>query len=206
MPPPSPPPPPPPPPANQVQIDVNDTPDKSDNVTLFNPPFLAQPYTQTIPAKVTNLSDSTQTIQLSVSSTGTGAATLSQNTVILPAGASTEVTITPQDDSSAPNDVHIIATVGGTQVAEDDMTVATVTVASIMDDGTELPGRVRNPDTPAAMRDRIPPRVDTPIHVDVRPDLSGSGQHVTLAVNNQDNNNGTVTLNGAATADITSSH
>ena len=55
------------------------------------------------------------------------------------------------------------------------------------------------------MRDRIPPRVDTPIYVDVSPNLAGSGQYVTFDVINQDMYHGTVTINGIDTARITSS-
>ena len=66
---------------------------------------------------------------------------------------------------------------------------------------------IRRLDTPAAMPDCIAgPHERHAIYVDVKPDLVGSGQFVTLAVNNQNNDsNGSVTLNGAATADITSS-
>jgi len=180
-------------PAPSVEIDINDTSDKSDNITLFNPIPDAQAYTQTIPAKITNLGVTEGTFQLSVDPPG--AATLSQTSVDLTGGASTEITITPQADSSAPNDVHIIAQQGGIQVGEDDMTIVSVTFSQ----------DIRNADTPAGMVDRIPPRVGTPVNVVVTPDLSGSGQSVTLAVDGQNTNTGTVTINGNVTAPITSS-
>ena len=41
--------------AGKVSIWINDTPGNSDNITLFNPAPLAQAYTQTIPAQITNL-------------------------------------------------------------------------------------------------------------------------------------------------------
>ena len=179
-----------------VEIDINDTPDKSDNITLFNPIPLTQAYTQTIPAKITNLGITEGTFQLSVNPPG--AATLSQTSVELGGGASTEITITPQADSSAPNDVHIIAQQGGTEVGEDDMTIVSVTFSQ----------NIYNPDTPSQMisagQYRIPPSMPTPVNVTVTPSLSGSGQVVTLAVNGQNANNGTLTINGNVTQDITS--
>ena len=149
-------------------------------------------YTQTIPALITNHGGD-GTFQLLVEPAG--AATLSQTSVILAAGASTEVMITPQVVSSAPNDVQIVAMQNDTTVGRDEMTIVSVA----------MPQAIRDEDTPAAMPDRIPPRVNTPIHVGVIPDLAGSGQFVTLAINNQNAPYATVTLNGAATVNLTSS-
>ena len=56
-----------------------------------------------------------------------GAATLSQTSVTLAAGASSEITLTPTADSAAPNDVHIVAMQGSNQVGTEDMTIARVT-------------------------------------------------------------------------------
>jgi hypothetical protein len=176
-----------------AEIDINNTPDRADNIVLFNPVPLAQAYTQTIPAKVTNLTGAKATFQLSV--TGGGAATLSKNAVTRAPGASAEITITPTADSAAAFDVHVIATQAGATVGGDDMTIVGVTFSE----------HVRNADTPVSMTaDRIPPRVDTPVTVTVTPDLTGSGQSVTLAVKGQSAKHGTVTVDGKATLDITS--
>ena len=143
------------------------------------------------PSKVRNKNKGM--FQLSVSPSG--AATLSQTSVDLSGGASTEITITPQADSSAPNDVYIIAMQGGTQVGKDEMTIVQVTFEQ----------HIRYRDTPTAMPDRIPPRANSPFDITVTPDLAGSGQAVTLAVTGQNASTGTVTINGNDTQDLTSS-
>ena len=173
-------------PAPKAEIDVNDTSSPSNRIALYNPPGSAEPYTQTIPAKITNLTSTAATFQLSTSSTGSGAVSLSQTSVTLAGGASTQISITPTADSSSPNDVQIIASQGGTQVGECSMTVVGVTI----------PMGIRNADTPAGMPDRIPPRVNTPVPVTITPDLVGSGQSVTLAVVGQNGSSGTVAVDG----------
>jgi hypothetical protein len=176
-----------------VEIDIDDTPDQGDNITLLNPSTTSQPYAQTIPVRITNLGSTEGVFQLSVDPPV--AATLGKTSLDLAAATSTEVTVTPEADSSEPNDVHIIATQGNIQVGEDTMTIVSVT----------FPRDIRNADTPAAMVDRIPPRVDTPIQVQVTPDLSRSGLSIGVAVLNQDASHGTVTLDGGSTATIASS-
>jgi outer membrane protein OmpA-like peptidoglycan-associated protein len=65
-----------------------------------------------------------------------------------------------------------------------------------------LPGRIRAASTPAAMpADRIPPRVDTPVNVQI------SGwripmRDVTLAIEGAGGGNGTATINGVNTYDL----
>ena len=192
-------------------IAINNTADTSDNITLFNPSNTGEGATQTIPVKITNTSSTQQTFQLSVNSTnnGTPYATLSQSSVTLPAGASTgtsgipEVTLTPKADSTAPNDVHIIATDRGQQVAEDSMTIVSVTFGPAK--GVNSPD-IRNADTPATMtQDRIPPRANTPFYVNVTPNLLGSGESVSVAVTGQNASNGIVTINGKSTPLVLSS-
>ncbi|HKI20685.1 MAG TPA: hypothetical protein VKA15_22535, partial [Isosphaeraceae bacterium] len=183
-----------------IQIAINDTVSTNDNITLYIPPGSAQPYTQTVPARITNLGSDAATFQLMVTQAGSGNVTLSQTSMQLASGASAEITITPTADSSSVNDVHIIATAeDGTQLAEDDMTVVMVTVPNV----------ISNADTPAAMLAagayRIPPRVSTPETIQVTPSLSGSGQSVTLIVADQSATNGTVTIGGNASQAVTSS-
>ena len=173
-----------------AHVDINDTADTKDDITLFNPASSPQPYTQTINARVTN-NGPAGTLQLAV--TPAGSATLSMNSVILAAGASAEVTITPTAVSRAPNDVSVTATEQNAQIGAGSLTIVSVT----------MPPDIRNADTPAAMPDRIPPRANTPAHITVTPDLAGSGQSVTLAINGQNATNGSATIGGAATADIT---
>jgi len=175
-------------------VEINDTPDTNDNITLYNAATSTQAaVAQTIPAMVTNVYNTQQSFQLSVSPPG--AATLSTNSVALAAGASTEVTITPQADSSKPNAVHIIVKKGGTAIGEDDMTIVSVT----------FPRDIRNSDTPVGMNDRIPSRVDTLVAVALNPSLTGSGQSVTMAFGRTSADNGGLTINGGATQDITAS-
>jgi len=176
----------------QVEIEINGTADENDDITLFNPVPSSHPFVQTIQAVVRNAGPD-GTFDLVVEPAGR--VTLSKTSFNLKSGQSETITITPAVTSGSVNDVVIKAKVGTTYAGQEDMTVAQVDFAQ----------QIRNADTPAGMRDRIPPRIDTPVQVVVSPNLAGSGQHVTLAVNNQDANNGTVTLNGAATWDITSS-
>ncbi len=183
-----------------IQIAINDTVGTDDNITLYNPPGSAQPYTQTIPARITNLGSDAATFQLAVVQASSGDVELSQTSMQLASGATAEITITPTADSSAVNDVRIIATDNdGTQIAEDDMTVVRVT----------LPNVISNADTPAAMLAagayRIPPRVNTPENIQITPSLGGSGQSVTIIVADQSATNGTVTIGGNATQAVTSS-
>jgi len=174
-------------------IQINNTSDSTDNIALLNYAPLALAYIQKIPAKITNNTDSTATFQLSVQQLGKGNVALSDanenpiTSVTLPANGSSEITITPTAVSSAPFDVHIIASYNGSQVAEDEMTVVQVT----------FPQHIRNKDTPAGMADRIPPGVDSKGNITVTPDLNGSGQSVTLTVTGQNDNNGTVIIEGS---------
>jgi len=65
-------------------------------------------------------------------------------------------------------------------------------------------GKVRAPSTPAAMAaDRIPPRVDTAVNVAIA-GFALPMLPVTLSVDGAGGGNGTATLNGAATVDLTS--
>ena len=189
--------PPPPPSPGSVDIDINDTASNADNITLFNPPSTGEPAVQAIPAKITNTGTTVGTFQLSVSPAGS--ASLSQTSVTLAAGtgpdAYTEITITPEADSTSANDVHIIATQGGIQVGEDDMTIVGLTFST--SEGLTSP-HIRNTDTPPVMtQDRIPPRVSTPLYVIVTPSLTGSGQSISLAVGGQSQQAGSVALDGS---------
>jgi hypothetical protein len=173
-----------------VDIDMNNTVAEDDDIALFNERSVNGGFRQTIPARITN-NGADGTIQLSVFPAGS--VTLSENTVTLLRGATATIIITPTAVSAAVNDVKIRAMKGGVLVGEEDMTVVQVRV----------PDHVRRANTPAAMADRIPPRVDTPITVEVIPNLGASGQTVTLWVFNQNANNGTVTVNGNHTLDMT---
>jgi len=84
-----------------------------------------------------------------------------------------------------------VATIDGAEVAREDMTIVNVAFPAI-----------RRPNTPAGMNDRIPPRVDTALQVTVEPDLTGSGQRVTLAGLNTSATNGNFTIGGTATFDV----
>src|SRR5207247_783968 len=108
-------------------------------------------------------------------------------------GEDTAVTISPGIVSDSPNDTLVQATSLGVPVGSQTMTIVQVV----------FPDHVRAADTPESMKDRIPPRKATPVHVRVTPDLTGSGQSVTLDVAGNGGANGTVTLNGAAAAQLT---
>lgn len=197
--------------AGAVTIEVNDTTNQADKITLFNPPSTGEPCIQTIPVTITNTGTTPGTFQLSVQPSSAALLLDSSGnpitSVSLPAGASTQVTIRPMADSSAPNDVHIIATQGSTQVGEDSMTIVGVTFGTT--EGTNSLD-IRNVDTPSVMTaDRIPPTsvetAITPVYVTVTPDLSGSGQTVSLTVKGQSDTAGMVNINGQTTLAITAS-
>ncbi len=65
-----------------------------------------------------------------------------------------------------------------------------------------LPGNIRAASTPTGMADRIAPRVDTAAHVDVSGLKSGDAP-VQLSIEGAGGGNGTVTIDGAATKDVT---
>lgn len=65
-----------------------------------------------------------------------------------------------------------------------------------------LPAKIRGTSTPTGMADRIPPRVDTAAHVDVSGLKSGDAP-VKLSVEGAGGGNGTATIDGAATKDVT---
>ena len=176
---------------------INDSATTADNITLFNPPTAPMAFVQTIPAQVINTSSTTETFQLSVKKMGTGNVSLSQSSVTLASGASTDVIVTPTADSSVANDVQIIAMDDGKQVAQDIMTVVSVQIRK----------DIYNPDTPDAMVTggsfRIPPRINTPNPVQVTPGLAGTGESVTLLVAGQGGGNGSVTIDNAPTEELT---
>ena len=185
--------PPPPPQDPVIQIDINDTPTNTDDITLVDP-------VQTIKAKITN-TGGPGTITLKIPN---GFSTVSPSTLTLAAGQSKEVTLTPSKVSQAVDDVIINALytgAGGEKVVgTQDMTNVSVT----------LPEAVRNADTPKDVPDRIPPRVGTPLDITITPDLGKSGQVVTLLVPTANSTNGSVKFDQAAggtaaTIDLTSS-
>lgn len=199
-------------PTAKVTIQVNDTADPTQKITLFNPSSTDEPCTQTIPARITNTGTTAGTFQLSVQPSAAAVLLDSSGSPItsvsLTAGASTEVTIMPTADSSAPNDVRIIATQGGTQIGEDSMTIVGVTYSTMA--GTDSLD-IKNQDTPAGMPDRIPPfgpasTSITPLYITVTPNLAGSGQSISLTFLNQTVSNGFAAFeNGAEAAVVTSS-
>ncbi len=177
---------------SSLTIEVNNTTDDSQHITLLDPGV----YAQKIPVLVTN-NGPTATFQLAV--TPAGAGTLSPPTVQLNQGESITVTFTPTAVSKSVDDVSITGSTGGQQVGSDSLTVVNV----------DVPQDIRNTDTPASMRDRIPPRMTTPISIQVTPNLSGSDQFVTLKVTGQNiDSTGLVILNGGSlnqSAKVTSS-
>jgi hypothetical protein len=67
-----------------------------------------------------------------------------------------------------------------------------------------VPSHIRAPSTPTGMPDRIPPRVDTSVNVSVS-GWSLPMNPVVLSIDGAGGGNGTVTINGGATADLTGS-
>jgi hypothetical protein len=169
-----------------VDVWVNSTSTTTDDITVLNPAF-------TIPVQLTmhsNPSCGPQTITLSA--TPAGRISFNQTTFKLADGSAANAVIAPLAVSMSANDVTITATVQGKQVGTAMMTVADVKIPA-----------VRNTDTPTGMPDRIPPRVNTPVHVTVQPDLGTSGQTIHLIPKNNNSTNGDFTINGTTFQDIT---
>ncbi len=175
--------------SNDVEVDVvkadvniNGTADASDDITVVSPPLA-------IPVQI-QLHGGPATVKLKVEPAGR--ATLDRDTLNLGKDGSDTVTLTPVAVSAAVDDVKITATVNGNQVGTGKLTIADVKIPAI-----------RNSNTPTGMPDRIPPRVDTPIHITVAPDLGSSGRQVHLILKNNDATNGDLTIDGKTTKDIT---
>jgi PKD domain/Glucodextranase, domain B/IPT/TIG domain len=168
----------------KADVDINSTSDTSDDITVLNPALPIQ-------VKVTLHGGSAQ-VKLKISPDGR--ATLDRDTLSLDDGTSDTVTLTPVAASSSADDVTITATVGDndTKVGEQKMTIADVQIPAI-----------RNVDTPGGVPDRIPPRVDTSIHITVAPDLGSSGKQIHLILKNNNATNGDLTIAGGTTKDIT---
>jgi hypothetical protein len=170
-----------PPPAPTATVAINNTADTSDDITVLSP-------AQTIPATVT-LNGASGSVHLSVSPAGR--ASIDQTTLNLTNGVPATVTITPLQVSQAANDVKITATFNGSQVGQGSLTIVSVTIPAIT-----------NADTPAGMPNRIPPTATTPIQITIAPDLTGSGQSITLAKSGNSSTNGDFTIDGNATEAI----
>lgn len=169
-----------------VDVWVNNTATTTDDITVLSPAV-------TIPVQLnmhSNPSCGPQTLTLSA--TPTGRISFSQTTFNLADGSTANAVITPLAASMSTNDITIAATVTGKQVGTAMMTVADVKIPAI-----------RNGDTPTGMPDRIPPRVNTAVHVTVQPDLGTSGQTIHLIPKNNNSTNGDFTINGTTFQDIT---
>jgi len=92
------------------------------------------------------------------------------------------------------------ATVAEPANAEPDTGDATATTGGVT---VTVPPHIRAPSSPAGMADRIPPRVNTPVHVDV----AGlpAGDSLELSIEGGGGGNGTATIDGAATKALTGS-
>ena len=170
-----------------VDVWVNDTKTTTDDITVLNS-------TVTIPVQLTMHSDpGCGPETLTLSATPAGRISFNQTTFTLANGAIVNAVITPLGVSQTVDDVAITATVNGSQVGTAEMTVADVNIPAI-----------RNTDTPTGMSDRIPPRVNTPIHITVTPNLGSSGQIIHLIPKNNNATNGDFTINGTTFQDLTS--
>jgi uncharacterized protein (TIGR03437 family) len=175
----------------RVAIDINLTSAEDDDITVLNPaPAPAVP----VQARVT-LRGGSGAVQLSVEPPGR--AVLDKTVLTLADGGSGVITITPKAVSLQANDVTIKAVFDGQVAGAEDMTIASVT----------FPKPVDAPSTPQEMvqqqRYRIPPRVGTPVRVEVQPSLTGTGQALTLEVLYQSDAAGRVKINGQDRHDIT---
>jgi len=182
-------------PRPDVELRINKTLADDDDITLLTPGRDARGpgrlgFGQSVLMDVTNVTDAEKAIRLEVPG---GQVRLDQPRLRLGPGETRTVLVQPNRVSAEVNDVLIVAMEGDVEVGREDMTVVSVV----------LPERIRAANTPAGMRDRIPPRVATSFEVRVTPDLGDSGQIVTLAVINQGAGNGLVAVNGGPAANLT---
>jgi len=169
-----------------VDVWVKDTAATTDDITVLNPAV-------SIPVQLTmhtNPSCGPQTLTLNA--TPAGRISFNQTTFNLADGGTANAVITPLAVSTSVNDITIATTVKGNQVGTANMTVADIHIPA-----------VRNLDTPNGMPDRIPPRINTSIHVTITPDLGSSGQTIHLIPKNNNATNGDFTINGGAAQDLT---
>jgi len=165
---------------------VNSTADTSDDITVLSP-------AQTIPIEVT-LTGANGTVTLTV--TPSGRASLSQSSLNLTDGQPATVTLTPLAASQAVNDVQITATSPVATSAQGNLTIVNVVIPTV----TSYTA------TPSGVPYHVPPGVSVQVPVTVEPDLTGSRLTVTLAALGTSNgNNGTFTIDGAATESVVSS-
>ena len=170
------------PPNNTVDVNINGTPDPTDDITVLKPPL-------PIPIQIVLHGDAA-TVNLSVNPPAS--ATLDQNSLVLPANGSGTVNLTPTAASQQPDDVTITATINGNQAGQGKLTIADVTIPAI-----------KNEDTPAGMPDRIPPRMKTKITITVTPDLGTSGKKIHLVIQGNNATNGDLQIDGHSSEDIT---
>jgi hypothetical protein len=172
--------------AASLSLFVNGTADTSDDITVLSP-------AQTIPIEVT-LSGASGTVTLTV--TPSGRASLSQSSLNLTDGQPATVTLTPLAASQAVNDVQITATSPSATSAQGNLTIVNVVIPTVTSYAA----------TASGVPYHVPPGVSVQVPVTVEPDLTGSRLTVTLAALGTSNvNNGTFTIDGAATESVVSS-
>ena len=167
-----------PPPTTGVQLLVNGTADTSDDITSLAP-------AQTIPIQVT-LTGTIGTVTLSVSPAGR--ASLDRTSLNLTNGQPTTVTLTPLAVSQAPNDVQITAWYQGAQAAQGSLTIVNVVIPTVTDYAATSDGSPYH----------VPPGLSIQVPVTIAPDLTGSGQSVTLTALGTGGNFGNFTIDGGA--------
>ena len=166
-----------------ANVDVNDTTVTSDDITSLNP-------VQTIPVRIT-LNGGAATITLAVNPGGRGS--LDQTSLTLAAGGMADVTFTPASKSASANDTAITVSYMGSPIGTGNLTVVQII----------YPAHITTANNPMGVPDRIPPRANTPVTLQVMPDLTGSGQLVRFMPMNNGATNGDFTLDGAAMEDLT---
>jgi hypothetical protein len=165
--------------APKVLISFDGQPDGEDYLAGDTP-------TDSIPMQVTleNASAGLHTITLSIPS---GKSSVNLSSFQLANGGSESLTLTPQEESTSFDDVLLVAYVDSLEAGDGKGTNDKVTIA-----GAQNGGRIRNEDTPPKMtQDRIPPRVATPVSVEVGPSLVGGDKTILYKITGASNVNGT---------------
>ncbi len=114
--------------------------------------------------------------------------TFDNSNPILSANGTYTVNITPVSPSIYANDVTIAAYINPTANTSP-FGSTTMTVASIL-----VPGAIQNADTPPGFPPRIPPSAPTPITIAVQPDLTSTGQTLTVTTSGNSGANGSFAI------------
>jgi hypothetical protein len=160
-----------------ITLAINNTLDPSDDVGLVDPSV-------PVPVRVTLSGASSGLHQVTLNLGSSPRSSIDVPSLQLTNGGSMEVTLTPLTSSLLADDMDLVAMLDGKQAGDQKVTNVVVT----------FPDPIKNSDTPAGMKDRIPPGVPTTVAVKLSVDLSAVHKLVWIKVGGDGNDNGKVSF------------